>query len=76
MQNFFMSFIKIFMDEGLGASQKWKHIAFHFNITCTCTIIFLGTVAGTIYIDPYARDDKLDRSYYEMGRGKIWIFIF
>lgn len=31
----------------------------------------LGTVAGTIYIDPYARDDKLDRSYYEMGRGKI-----
>lgn len=68
MKNFWMSFIKISMDK--GASQKWKGIAILHVIQCTC-IIFLGAVAGTIYIDPYARDDKLDRSYYEMGRGKI-----
>lgn len=57
----------------LHKNEKRLHFTFILPVhvlQCTC-IIFLGTVAGTIYIDPYARDDKLDRSYYEMGRGKI-----
>lgn len=38
---------------------------------------FIGSVAGTIYIDPYARDDKLDHSYHEMGRGIRWnLFLY
>lgn len=66
-----MSFIKIFMDKGAYKNEKRLHFTLILRVLqCTC-IIFLGTVAGTIYIDPYARDDKLDRSYYEMGRGKI-----
>lgn len=60
----------------LHKNEKRLHFTLILHvIQCTC-IIFLGTVAGTIYIDPYARDDKLDRSYYEMGRGKILMFMF
>lgn len=65
--SFFQLCTKLF---GITFQERNDCSTWHENVEVFDILEEDGTVAGTIYIDPYARDDKLDRSYYEMGRDR------
>ncbi|XP_062589717.1 uncharacterized protein LOC134251342 [Saccostrea cucullata] len=50
-------------------SEFFPYTKVRDNFFQLCTKLF-GTVAGTIYIDPFARNHKVDHTYYEMGRDR------
>ncbi|XP_056017700.1 probable ATP-dependent RNA helicase DDX27 [Ostrea edulis] len=65
--NFFGLCTKLF---GIKFQERNDCSTWHENVEVFDVIEEDGTVAGTMYIDPFARNSKVDHTYYEMGRDR------